>query len=105
MHVKSTLVVAAIFISSAAVLGSVPVLAQDFRASEGDLAALRVRCAQGDQRACVRFGMLLNEHRDHHEEWRQSHPEFWWFEGDRDRGDRDRDMGDRDRGDRGGRDH
>jgi hypothetical protein len=98
MHVKSTLIAAAILISSTAVM---PVQAQDFRADrEGELAGLRQRCDEGDHHACVRFGMLLNENRHHHDEWRRSHPEFWWFEGDRDRGDRDRDRGDRDRRDR-----
>ncbi len=96
MHVKSTLISAAIFISGAAMLSSVPVLAQDRPTKEGE--RLRQLCDRGDHRACVRFGMLLNENCAHHDVWRRSHPEFWWFEGDRS----DSGRGDQNRGDRGG---
>lgn len=81
MHVKLTLISAAMIISGVAMLGSAPVAAQDRPAQEG--ARLRQLCDRGDQRACVRFGMLLNENRSRHDEWRRSHPEFWSFEGDR----------------------
>jgi hypothetical protein len=73
MHLKSTLISAA----------------------EGE--RLHQLCDRGDHRACVRFGMLLNENRAHHDEWRLSHPEFWSFEGDRSV----RARGTQDRGDRG----
>jgi hypothetical protein len=94
MHVKSTLISAAIFISSAAILGSVPVQAQDPPTKEGE--RLHQLCDGGDHRACVRFGMLLNENRGRHDEWRRSHPEFWSYQGARDSGNRG--SGDRNRG-------
>jgi hypothetical protein len=77
MHITSRLISAAIIISSAAVLGSVPVQAQDRPTTEG--VRLRQLCDGGDRRACVRFGMLMNENRGRHEEWRRSHPEFWSY--------------------------
>ena len=79
MHIKSTIIAAAIIISGAAMLGSVPVQAQDRPTAEG--ARLRQLCEGGDKRACVRFGMLLNENRGRHDEWRKSHPEFWSYHG------------------------
>jgi len=83
MHVKSTLISAAIIISSAVLLGSAPVQAQDRPTKEGD--RLRQLCDGGDRRACVHFGMLLNENRGRHDEWRRSHPEFWSFQGTSDK--------------------
>jgi hypothetical protein len=77
MQIRSTLISAAIIISSAALLGSVPAQAQDRPTTEG--VRLRQLCEGGDRRACVRFGMLLNENRSRHEEWRKSHPEFWSY--------------------------
>jgi hypothetical protein len=77
MRVKSALISATIVISSAAI----PVQAQDRPTKEGE--RLHGLCDRGDHRACVRFGMLLNENRPRHEEWRKSHPEFWSFQGDR----------------------
>jgi hypothetical protein len=77
MQINSALICAAIIISSAAVLGSAPALAQDRPTTEG--VRLQGLCEGGDRRACVRFGMLLNENRGRHEEWRKSHPEFWSY--------------------------
>jgi hypothetical protein len=76
MHVKSTLISAAIIISSTTVLGSVLVQAQDRVTSEGQ--RLHQLCDGGDKRACVRYGMMFNENRARHDEWRRSHPEFLW---------------------------
>ena len=84
MHLKSTLISATIIVSSAFVLGSVPVQAQDRPTKEGE--RLHQLCDKGDQRACVRFGMLLNENRGRHEEWRRSHPEFFSFQARSDKG-------------------
>jgi hypothetical protein len=81
MHTKSTLICATLVIFSPAILGSVPVQAQDRPTKEGE--RLHQLCEKGDHRACVRFGMLLNENRPRHVEWRKSHPEFWSFQGDR----------------------
>src|SRR5262245_21219772 len=80
MHATSTLI-SAMIISSAAALGSKPVQAQDRPMREG--ARLHQLCDQGDKRACVRFGMLMNENRARHDEWRRSHPDLFWYEGDR----------------------
>jgi hypothetical protein len=81
MRAKSTLIAMAIIISSAAMLGSAPVAAQERPVKEGQ--RLRQLCNGGDQRACVRFGMLINENRTRHAEWRRSNPELFWYEGDR----------------------
>jgi hypothetical protein len=78
MYVKSKLISAAIIISSATEIGGVPVRAQDRVSSEGQrLHRLR---DDGDKRACVRFGMMFNENRARHDEWRRSHPEFFAFQ-------------------------
>ncbi len=53
---------------------------RDPREIEFEAHRLHVECDRGDRRACVRFGILLGENRDRHEEWRHSHPEFFWFE-------------------------
>jgi hypothetical protein len=80
MRVTSMLFSAAIVMASAAVLSGVPAQAQQDRPTrEG--ARLHELCEKGDQRACVRFGMVLNENRGRHEEWRKSHPEFWSYQG------------------------
>lgn len=78
MRVKKTLISAAIVVSSAAVLGSVPAPAQDRVTSEGQ--RLHKLCEGGDKRACVRFGMMFNENRARHDEWRRSRPEFFSFQ-------------------------
>ena len=52
--------------------------AQDAR--EAQLIGLHQLCDHGDRAACVKFGMLLQQNRDHHDEWRRSHPEFFFFE-------------------------
>jgi hypothetical protein len=37
-------------------------------------------CEEGDRRACVHFGMIIGENKEHREEWRRQHPEmFSWF--------------------------
>ena len=84
MYVKSTLISVAIIISGATVLGSVPVQAQDRVSSEGQ--RLHRLCDGGDKRACVRFGMMFNENRARHDEWRRSHPEFFSFQDRSDKG-------------------
>ena len=42
--------------------------------------ALHHECDRGDRRACVQFGVMIGESREHHAEWRRSHPEWWWWE-------------------------
>ena len=75
MYVKSTLIAVAVIISNVIVLGSVPVQAQDRVTSEGQ--RLHQLCNGGDKGACVRFGMMFNENRARHDEWRRSHPHFF----------------------------
>jgi hypothetical protein len=46
----------------------------------GEMGRWHALCDHGDRRACVRFGILIGEHRDHEAEWRRSHPEWYWWE-------------------------
>ena len=93
MNYKLPLMAGAMFIASALSV-SVSVQAQDFRDRrdrEAEIAALHRLCDEGDRRACVRFGALLHENREHHEEWRRTRPEFWWWEREGEReGERER---------------
>jgi hypothetical protein len=82
MQVKSTLI-SAIIIGSAALLGSASAQAQDRPTKEGE--RLHQLCEKGDSKACVHFGLLLNENHGRHEEWRKSHPEFWSYQTPRNR--------------------
>src|SRR6516164_776469 len=84
MNVKSRLISVAITISSATVLVSAHGQAQDRVSSEGQ--RLHRLCDEGDKRACVRFGMMFNENRARHDEWRRSHPEFFSFQARSDKG-------------------
>ena len=34
----------------------------------------------GDKKACVKFGMMLQQNADRHAEWRHSHPDWFFFE-------------------------
>jgi hypothetical protein len=34
-------------------------------------------CEDGERRACIHFGIIVGENREHREEWRREHPE--WF--------------------------
>ena len=49
-------------------------------AREAQLIGFHQLCDHGDRGACVKFGMLLQQNRDRHDEWRRSHPEFFFFE-------------------------
>ena len=55
-----------------------PAQAQDAR--EAQLIGFHQLCDRGDRGACVKFGMMLQQNRDHHDEWRRTHPEFFFFE-------------------------
>lgn len=51
------------------------------RADDDDyMRRMHYECDRGDRRACVRFGIILGEHRERHEEWRHAHPEYWWWD-------------------------
>ena len=81
MRLKSVLVASAVVtVVAGAVWSASPARAQDFRAKEAELVGFHQACDHGDRKACVRFGMLLQEMRDHHAEWRRGHPEWFWWE-------------------------
>ena len=52
--------------------------AQDGR--EAQLVGYHQLCDRGDRGACVKFGMMLQQNRDRHDDWRRTHPEFFFFE-------------------------
>jgi hypothetical protein len=41
---------------------------------------LRDACRGGDRNACVRFGIILGEHRERLAEWRRDHPDLFFYE-------------------------
>ena len=57
---------------------ALPAQAQDAR--EAQLIGFHQLCNRGDRGACVKFGMMLQQNRDRHDEWRRTHPEFFFFE-------------------------
>ena len=59
-------------------VGSGAAQAQDAR--EAQLIGFHQLCDHGDRGACVKFGMMLQQNRDRQDEWRRSHPEFFFFE-------------------------
>jgi hypothetical protein len=57
---------------------------EEFRESRDGVRDMMFRlhkaCEEGDRRACVHFGMIVGENKEHREEWRREHPEwFAWF--------------------------
>jgi hypothetical protein len=82
MTMKSTLLLlsTAVVIVAGTVPTSVPVQAQDWQAREAEILGLHQLCDRGDHRACVRFGIMIGESRERHDELRRRHPEFWWWE-------------------------
>lgn len=61
-----------------ALAGSGAARAQDAR--EAQLIGFHQLCDRGDRGACVKFGAMLQQNRDRHDEWRRTHPEFFFFE-------------------------
>jgi len=59
-------------------LSALSVSAQDAR--EAEILGLHQLCDHGDKRACVRFGMMIQQNHDHMEAWRHSHPDWFWWE-------------------------
>lgn len=49
-------------------------------AREAQLIGFHQLCDHGDRAACVKFGMMLQQNRDRHDEWRRTHPDFFFFE-------------------------
>jgi hypothetical protein len=41
---------------------------------------LRMACEDGDRRACVRFGIIIGEHRERRERWRREDPDMFFYE-------------------------
>ena len=41
---------------------------------------LHERCEDGDRHACIRFGVLIGQHRERVAEWRRDHPDFFTYE-------------------------
>ena len=41
---------------------------------------LRDACRSGERNACVRFGIIIGEHRERVAEWRRDHPELFFYE-------------------------
>ena len=55
-----------------------PLMAQDGR--EAQMLGFRDFCEHGAKKACVRFGMMLQQNADRQAEWRHSHPDWFFFE-------------------------
>jgi len=41
---------------------------------------LRDACRAGERNACVRFGIIIGEHRERVADWRRDHPELFFYE-------------------------
>jgi hypothetical protein len=57
---------------------SVAAFAQDAR--EAEMIGLHQLCNQGDRRACIKFGMMIQQNHDRMDAWRHTHPEWFWWE-------------------------
>lgn len=42
--------------------------------------SLHERCDDGDRRACIRFGIVIGQHRERVADWRRSHPDYFSYE-------------------------
>jgi hypothetical protein len=70
--------VGALLIAAGGVVGS-GVAAHAQGARDAEILGFHQLCGHGDRRACVRFGMLLQQNQDRRIAWRRLHPEwFWW---------------------------
>jgi hypothetical protein len=52
--------------------------AQDAR--EAEMIGMHQLCDHGDRKACIKFGMMIQQNHDHMEAWRRTHPEWFWWE-------------------------
>ncbi len=68
--------VAAIALSAALLVA--PAFAQDAR--EAEMIGMHQLCDHGDRKACIKFGMMIQQNHDRIEAWRHAHPEWFWFE-------------------------
>jgi hypothetical protein len=57
---------------------------EEFRERRDEVREMMFRlhraCEAGDQRACIHFGMIVGENREHREGWRREHPELFGWE-------------------------
>jgi hypothetical protein len=74
---KTILIATAMAVSLAGATG-VSAWAQDSR--EAEIIGLHQLCDRGDRKACVRFGMMIQQNKDHMREWHRVHPEWFWWE-------------------------
>jgi hypothetical protein len=77
MSAKLMLAAAAAVLSTGILAAAVPAQAQD---RDDVIRRLHYECDRGDRRACVRFGIMIGENRERHQEWRRAHPEYFWWE-------------------------
>jgi hypothetical protein len=71
---------AIVLVSGMLVPAAAPRAQEREREREAEMRRLHELCDHGDRRACVRFGIILGESRERHEEWRRLHPEYFWWE-------------------------
>ncbi len=64
------LMISSVFVTAAS--------AQDAR--EAEMIGMHQLCDHGDRKACVKFGMMIQQNHDHMEAWRHNHPEWFFFE-------------------------
>lgn len=64
----------------AASLGAMTLSAKAQDAREAEIVGFHQLCDHGDRRACVRFGMLIQQNHDRQAQWRRTHPEWFWWE-------------------------
>ena len=57
-----------------------PTPARAQSAREAEIIGFHDLCQKGDRRACVRFGILIGENREHHAEWRRRYSHWFWWE-------------------------
>ncbi|MBV9752999.1 MAG: hypothetical protein JO188_10805 [Hyphomicrobiales bacterium] len=69
---------AALFAAAGLTGSSLAAQAQDAR--EAEILGYHQLCDHGDRRACVRFGMFLQQNQDRAMAWRRMHPEWFWWE-------------------------
>jgi hypothetical protein len=57
---------------------------EEFRERRDEVREMMFRlhraCEAGDQRACIHFGMIVGENREHRDGWRREHPELFGWE-------------------------
>ena len=46
------------------------------------MSGLKAACDDGDTHACIRFGILIGQHREREAQWRRQHPDMFAWEHD-----------------------